>query len=546
MGFLMGWAVRGGNKRGRVGVIRVNVCKMKVHIVQHDVQTLGLEENLGWIEAELDSSQSKEALLTVFPACTVCGSPLYAAAEYMDVQKGAQVVLQRLIERSEHRAFIVGLPLQMQDKGLCNALVFVQNGAIRGVVTKKYLSVEEQRCFVRGEGVQVLDFHGQRIAIGFYEDLKELVKGHVEQPDMLICCGGQVFDYQKPYRIRYRMSKIVETLGVSLVYVNRVGGEGPYLFAGGSLAMNAAGEVLGQLPYFEEACQTVDMQLISAAEGDEKPEAVALVYKALVMGLRDYFRKNGLQKAVLGLSGGVDSALVCTLAVDALGAENVYGLLMPSQYSTDHSVADAEELAHNLGVGYDVVPIRGLFDGVREALKPVFGNRAEDVTEENMQARLRGLLVMSYANKFSALALNTTNRSEAAMGYGTLYGDSCGALAVIGDLYKTEVYQLCEYINRDGVRIPQHTIDKAPSAELRPGQKDSDSLPDYGELDAVLSLYLDEGLDEEEIVAEGHEAAVVSRVVRAVKRNEWKRLQFPPQLKVSPVSFGLDRRWPIS
>lgn len=518
---------------------------MNIHIVQHDVRTLAPEENLQWILAELDTPQSRDALLTVFPACTLCGAPLYAAAGYTDLQKRAQAALQELVARSEHRAFLVGLPLQIQDKGLCNAIVFVQNCAIRAIVTKKYLLPDEQRCFVRGEGVQVVQFHDQKIAIGFYEDLKELTKGHVEQPDMVVCCGCNVFDYQKPYRTHYRMTKIVELLNAGLVYVNRTGGEGPFLYAGGSLAMNAAGGVLMQLPYFEHACGTVDMQLMDTVE-DEKPEAVELVYKALVTGIRDYFRKNGLYRAVLGLSGGIDSALVATLAVDALGAENVHGLLMPSQYSTDHSVKDAEDLAHNLGMSYDIVPIRPVFDAFREALKPVFGDRAEDVTEENMQARVRGTLVMSYANKFGALALNTTNRSEAAMGYGTLYGDSCGSLAVIGDLYKTEVYQLSEWINRDGIRIPQNTIDKAPSAELRPGQKDSDSLPDYDLLDAILNLYLDESLCEDEIVDEGYDRETVQMVIRKVKQNEWKRLQFAPQLKVSPVSFGFDRRWPIS
>lgn len=518
---------------------------MNIHIVQHDVRTLAPEENLQWILAELDTPQSRDALLTVFPACTLCGAPLYAAAGYTDLQKRAQAALQELVARSEHRAFLVGLPLQIQDKGLCNAIVFVQNCAIRAIVTKKYLLPDEQRCFVRGEGVQVVQFHDQKIAIGFYEDLKELTKGHVEQPDMVVCCGCNVFDYQKPYRTRYRMTKIVELLNAGLVYVNRTGGEGPFLYAGGSLAMNAAGGVLMQLPYFEHACGTVDMQLMDTVE-DEKPEAVELVYKALVTGIRDYFRKNGLYRAVLGLSGGIDSALVATLAVDALGAENVHGLLMPSQYSTDHSVKDAEDLAHNLGMSYDIVPIRPVFDAFREVLKPVFGDRAEDVTEENMQARVRGTLVMSYANKFGALALNTTNRSEAAMGYGTLYGDSCGSLAVIGDLYKTEVYQLSEWINRDGIRIPQNTIDKAPSAELRPGQKDSDSLPDYDLLDAILNLYLDESLCEDEIVDEGYDRETVQMVIRKVKQNEWKRLQFAPQLKVSPVSFGFDRRWPIS
>lgn len=518
---------------------------MNIHIVQHDVRTMSPEENLQWILAELESEASKEALLTVFPACTLCGAPLYAAAGYTDLQKRAQSALQELVARSEHRAFLVGLPLQIQDKGLCNAIVFVQNCAIRAIVTKKYLLPDEQRCFVRGEGVQVIQFHDQKIAIGFYEDLKELMKGHVEQPDMVVCCGCQVFDYQKPYRTRYRMTKIVELLNAGLVYVNRTGGEGSLLYAGGSLAMNAAGGVLTQLPYFEDSCSTVDMQLVDTVE-DEKPEAVELVYKALVTGIRDYFRKNGLSRAVLGLSGGIDSALVATLAVDALGGENVHGLLMPSQYSTDHSVKDAEDLAHNLGMGYDIVPIRPMFDQFRESLKPVFDNRPEDVTEENLQARVRGTLVMAYANKFGAVALNTTNRSEAAMGYGTLYGDSCGSLSIIGDLYKTEVYQLSEWINRDEERIPRNSIEKAPSAELRPGQKDSDSLPDYDTLDAVLNLYLDESLCEDEIVEEGYDRDLVQTVIRKVKQNEWKRLQFAPQLKVSPVSFGLDRRWPIS
>lgn len=518
---------------------------MNIHIVQHDIRTAQPEENLKWILAELESPASRDALLTVFPACSLCGAPLFAAAGYTDLQKRAQASLQELVSASEHRAFLVGMPLQIQDKGLCNAIVFIQNGAIRAVVTKKYLLPDEQRCFTRGEGVQVIEFHGQRLAIGFYEDLKELSKGYIEQPDIVVCCGCNVFDYQKPYRTRYRMTKIVENLGASLVYVNRTGGEGPYLYAGGSLAMNAAGGVLCQFPYFEPACQTVDLQLLATVP-DHKPEAVELVYKALVMGLRDYFAKNGLQRAVLGLSGGIDSALVAVLAVDALGAANVHGLLMPSQYSTDHSLKDAEDLAHNLGMSYDIVPIKPLFDQFRLALNPLFADRAEDVTEENLQARIRGTLLMAYANKFSALVLNTTNRSEASMGYGTLYGDSCGALAVIGDLYKTEVYQLSQWINRDQVRIPQNSITKAPSAELRPGQKDSDSLPDYSILDAILNLYLDESLSEDEIVDQGYDRELVHSTIRKVCRNEWKRLQFAPQLKVSPFSLTLDRRYPIS
>lgn len=518
---------------------------MNIHIVQHDIVTNNPEANLQWILQELDTPASREALLTVFPACTLCGAPLYGSVAYTDLQKRAQAALQTLIGHSEHRAFLIGMPLQIQDKGLCNAIVFVQNGAIRGLVTKKYLGPDEQKYFVRGEGVQVIQYQEQQIAIGFYEDLKELTKSHVDQPDMVICCGCNVFDYNKPYRTRYRMHKIVEGLNASLVFCNRTGGEGSLLFAGGSLAMNAAGTVLCQFPYFQAHSATVDMQLMDAGP-DQKPEAVELVYNALVMGLRDYFGKCHQSRAVLGLSGGMDSAMVCLLAVDAIGAENVHGLLMPSQYSTDHSVQDAIDLAHNLGIGYDIVPIKPLFDTLRDTMRPVFGDRPEDVTEENMQARIRGTLVMSYANKFGAMALNTTNKSEAAMGYGTLYGDSCGGLSVIGDLYKTEVYELAEYVNRDGIRIPLNTIQKPPSAELRPGQKDTDSLPDYPTLDAILNLHIEEQLCQEEIVAEGYEEALVAQVLRKVKINEWKRLQFAPVLKVSPMTFGLDRRVPLT
>jgi NAD+ synthase (glutamine-hydrolysing) len=393
--------------------------------------------------------------------------------------------------------------------------------------------------------VYVIQYQEQSIAIGFYEDLKELSKSHLEQPDMVVCCGCNVFDYNKPYRIRYRMHKIVENLNASLVFVNRIGGEGSFLFAGGSMAMNAAGSVLCQFPYFEQHAQTVDLQLLEECD-DPKPEAVELVYKALIMGIRDYFRKNGMQRCVIGLSGGMDSAMVCALAAQALGPENVHGILMPSQYSTDHSVKDAVDLANNLGVKYDIVPIKPMFDTMRQCLKPLFGDRPEDVTEENLQARIRGTIVMAYANKFGAVMLNTSNKSEDAMGYGTLYGDCNGGISVIGDLYKTEVYELAEYINRNGEVIPQNTIDKAPSAELRPGQKDTDSLPEYALLDAILNLHIEEQMCFEEIVEEGYDPDVVRMVLRKVRLNEWKRMQCPPLLKVSPMSFNIDRKVPIS
>ncbi|MBQ9638668.1 MAG: NAD+ synthase [Bacteroidales bacterium] len=520
---------------------------MNIRIVQHDIVSANPEANGRWIAEELNTRESREALLTIFPACTLCGYPLFAAASYEDLQKRAQQVLQQLIAQSEHQAFIVGLPLQLQDSGLCNALVFVHNGAIRATITKKNLSHLEHRYFARGNGVQVVRYQDQEIAIGFYEDMKELERSaELQGVDAVVCCACNIFAADKPYSVRYRMVKLVEKLNASAVYVNRTGGEGSYLFAGGSLALGAAGTVLCQMPYFEEQSRSVDLQLIEPDANDSKPEQVELIYKALTTGVRDYFAKNGLKRAVLGLSGGIDSALVAALAVAALGADNVHGLLMPSQYSTDHSVQDAVDLARNLGMKYDIVPIADMFETLRGTMKPLFGDRPEDVTEENMQARIRGIIVMSYANKFGALALNTTNKSEAAMGYGTLYGDSCGALGVIADLYKTDVYELSNWINRNGELIPQHTIDKAPSAELRPGQKDSDSLPDYEVLDSILEMHIEGGLSAEEIVAEGFDRELVETVVRKTKSNEWKRLQFPPQLRVSTAAFGLDRRVPIS
>ncbi len=484
-------------------------------------------------------------MLTVFPANTLCGYPLFSSIVYTDLQKQVQAALQECIQRSEHRAFIIGLPLHVQDRGLCNALVFVQNKAIRGIITKKYLNVDEQKYFVRGEGVQIIQYKNQKIAIGFYEDLKELTKAHTDQPDLIICCGCNVFDYNKPYRTRYRMHKIVENLNTSLVYVNRIGGEGSYLFAGGSMALNAAGNVLCQFPYFKEYSESVDLQLIESKDS-KKPEVVQLVYDALIMGIREYFQKNNLKKAILGLSGGIDSALVATLTVAALGKENVKGILLPSEYSSEHSVNDAITLSKNLGIEYEIISIQSIFSEMKKTLSPVFYGLPEDVTEENMQARIRGILLMSIANKTGAILLNTTNKSEAAVGYGTLYGDSCGALAVIGDLYKTEVYELSEWINRNFEIIPKNTIDKAPSAELRPEQKDTDSLPDYSELDAILTMLIEEEMCFDEICDEGFEPTVIRKVLNLVKSNEYKRLQFAPVLKISPMTFSIDRRVPIS
>jgi NAD+ synthase (glutamine-hydrolysing) len=277
----------------------------------------------------------------------------------------------------------------------------------------------------------------------------------------------------------------------------------------------------------------------------EKKEEIELIHDAIVRGIKDYFQKSGFKKAVLGLSGGIDSAVVAALAARALGHENVLGILMPSQFSSDHSIADAEVLAKNLGIQHHLVPIKNIFQSYSNELSHLFKGLKEDLTEENLQARIRGVLLMAVSNKFGNILLNTSNKSEAAVGYGTLYGDMCGGISVIGDVYKTQVYKLAHYINKEKELIPLNTIEKAPSAELRPDQKDSDSLPDYDVLDKILNLYVEKSISKDEIIQMGYELSLVERITGLVNRNEYKRYQTPPILRVSPKAFGMGRRMPI-
>jgi NAD+ synthase (glutamine-hydrolysing) len=307
------------------------------------------------------------------------------------------------------------------------------------------------------------------------------------------------------------------------------------------------GSVFDRMPLFVEYLRVYDLDAVLRGGGSPLPEPdrMAEVHDALVMGIRDYFAKLGLRSAILGLSGGIDSAVVAALAARALGPEHVIGLLLPSRYSSGHSVEDARQLAVNLGIRHEVLPIEPAHRAMIDLLDPWFHGLAPDIAEENLQARIRGMALMAFSNKFGHVLLNTTNKSEMAVGYGTLYGDLCGGLSVIGDLLKTEVYELAAYINRDGERIPGNTISKPPSAELRPDQKDTDSLPEYDVLDPVLRLYIEERLGPEEIVALGHDPALVHRVLGMVNRNEFKRFQTAPVLRVSPKAFGMGRRMPI-
>ena len=346
-----------------------------------------------------------------------------------------------------------------------------------------------------------------------------------------------------------------------VVYVNQVGGQTELIFDGGSMVVDDRGEVVAALKEFEEDFYIYEMQNANCKMQNAKiithsitqsfnhsilsADTIRLIHSALVLGIRDYFGKMGFSKAILGLSGGIDSAVTLVLAARALGNGNVRAVLLPSQFSSDHSIADAVLLAENLGIQHDIIPIEDAFRSVEKSLQPQFAGLPFNLAEENIQARIRAVILMALSNKFGYILLNTSNKSEAAVGYGTLYGDMCGGLSVLGDVYKTQVYELATFINKDEEIIPRNSILKPPSAELRPGQKDSDSLPDYSILDKILFRYIEQRTGPNELIAEGFDESVVKRVLKLVNTNEYKRYQTPPILRVSPKAFGMGRRMPI-
>ena len=475
--------------------------------------------------------------------------------------------LDVIAERCHDIPVLVGCPVPNTVEGqkpLFNAAVFLHQGR-RQVFCKKHIGAnplfDERDYFQPAVGDErLLELDGHRIAVVIGDDLSNqgadplLMENRIDaftglHPDMVVALAASAFDYTMP---RYRCDTLRQTVlkhELPLVVVNQVGAHSHLLFDGGSMAFASNGHIDTALPYFKEEVRLVDTEFLTffrtAEDRIEIPEKMALIHDALVMGIHDYFNKMNFKDAVIGLSGGLDSALVTYFAAKALGPEHVRVVLLPSQFSTDHSVTDAEDLAKKLGVAYDTVPIKPVYDSFMASLDPVFQGRPFDVTEENLQARIRGVILMAVSNKFGNVLLNTSNKSEAAVGYGTLYGDMCGGLSVIGDVYKTEAYALARYINKVEEIIPWHTITKAPSAELRPDQKDSDSLPEYDVLDKILYLYIEESRSAEEIIAQGFEDAIVRRVIRMVNRNEFKRKQVAPILRVSPRAFGTERVIPI-
>ncbi len=444
-----------------------------------------------------------------------------------------------------------------------NAAAWLERGGVVRRIWKTLLPTydvfDERRYFEPGENTEPVLWNGWRIGVTICEDIwndESLERPFYERDpveeltaqgiDLLLNLSASPYHLGKPAQRRELLSGVARTAKVPVIYCNSVGGNDQLVFDGHSLVADAAGNIRVELPGFVESCRVIDPFTGGPAmAGIAVENPPAQLYQALVLGLRDYVTKCGFSTVCLGLSGGIDSALTAAIAAEALGPQAVHGLTMPSGYSSAGSVDDSLALARNLGIGCDVVPIGEAFEAVKAAMRPVFAGRAEDVTEENMQARIRGLLLMALSNKDGRLLLTTGNKSELAVGYCTIYGDMCGGLAVISDLPKVRVYEVARWLNREREIIPWNTIDKAPSAELRPDQKDQNTLPPYEVLDAILELYVEQQLSTDEIIGRGFEEHIVRWIQRRVDLNEWKRHQAAPGLRVTSKAFGIGRRMPI-
>ena len=444
-----------------------------------------------------------------------------------------------------------------------NAAAWLEKGEIKAKFWKTLLPTydvfDERRYFEPGESCEPFVWNGKRIGVTICEDI--WTEDYLQRPfydrdpveelaakgvDLVINLSASPYHLGKPENRRIMLGDVAREHGVPVVYCNSLGGNDQLVFDGHSLVVDGCGDVVAQMGGFADECRVVDVFAGGEVESEIlETEDAEQLYDALVLGLRDYAHKCGFTTVCLGLSGGIDSALTAVIAADALGAENVFGLTMPSPYSSRGSVDDSFDLAEKIGIHCQEVSISDSFSAVKAAMAPVFEGKGEDVTEENMQARLRGLFLMALSNKDNHLLLTTGNKSELAVGYCTIYGDMCGGLAVISDLPKTKVFEVSRWVNRETERIPWNTIEKPPSAELRPDQKDQDTLPEYDVLDAILELYVEQQLGAEEIVAHGFEESLVRWIQRRVDLNEWKRQQAAPGLRVTSKAFGMGRRMPI-
>ena len=564
---------------------------MKIYVAQQNYHIGNFTLNRDKMIQAVEDGRKAGADLIVFSELSVCGYPPRDFLEFEDFMQQTEKTIQEIAQHSHGIGIIVGAPTpnpQPEGKNLLNSALLLYNGNIQGIVSKSLLPnydvFDEYRYFEPAYSWNCIEFMGKKLAITICEDIwnlgdnplyrvcpmDELMK---QKPDLMINLSASPFDYDHDEDRKEVIRLNVKKYKVPMIYCNAVGAQTEIVFDGGSLVCADNAVIAAEMKYFEEDYLLVDTEKLAGQQGTSdatgqhlmtadmrvaktddpdtiiayltKENNIAQVKAALVLGIRDYFSKMGFTKAILGSSGGIDSAVVLTLAVEALGKDNVTAVLMPSGFSSSHSVDDAVALSQQLGNPYHVVPIQPVYEALLGSLDPLFSGTAFGLAEENIQSRSRGNILMAIANKFGHILLNTSNKSELATGYGTLYGDMAGGLSVIGDLYKTQVYALAQYLNSQEEIIPVHILTKAPSAELRPNQKDSDSLPDYDVLDRILYLYIERRKGLADIIAAGFDGALVKRALKLVNASEYKRNQFCPIIRVSTKAFGVGRRFPI-
>lgn len=554
---------------------------MKIFLAQQNYHIGNFESNAKKIIDAITSAKAQGGDLIVFSELSMCGYAPRDFLEFEDFINKSYAAIDTIKDHADTIAVLIGAPdknLIKEGKDLFNAAYLLHEKEIKAIVHKtclpNYDVFDEYRYFEPAYDWHIIPFKGKRLAVTICEDIwnlgdnplyricpmDELMK---QQPDVMINLSASPFDYTHDEDRKATIKANVTKYKLPLFYCNAVGSQTEIVFDGASLVFDKDANLCGSMPMFEEALQSfilnddgsIDAPVIEPASrvpdkelepwGLDENLNIKQVHDAIVLGIKDYFAKMGFSKAILGSSGGIDSAVTLALACTALGHQNVRAVLMPSQFSTAHSVNDAEQLSLNLKNPYDIIPIENIYKSFLEELKPVFKELPFSIAEENIQSRSRGNLLMAIANKFGYILLNTSNKSELATGYGTLYGDMAGGLGVLGDCYKLQVYALAKYINQNKEIIPANIITKPPSAELRPGQKDSDSLPDYEILDKILYQYIERRKGPNEIKALGFDAALVDRILKMVNINEYKRNQFCPIIRISPKAFGVGRRVPI-
>jgi NAD+ synthase (glutamine-hydrolysing) len=554
---------------------------MKIFLAQQNYHIGNFESNTKKIIDAIEQAKAGNGDIIVFSELSVCGYPPRDFLEFEDFIRKCYAAVDQIREHADNIAVIVGAPDRntvKEGKDLFNAAYFLYNKEVKAIVHKTLLPTydifDEYRYFEPAYEWNVVEFKGRKIALTVCEDIWNLGdnplyricpmdKLMLQQPDLMINISASPFDYTHDEGRKAIIKANVTRYKLPMFYCNAVGSQTEVVFDGASLVYDKEANLCGRLPLFQESLQgftlnedgSIREQMIEPANAASDSEIIPptlepelhidRVHDAIVMSIRDYFSKMGFTKAIIGSSGGVDSAVTIALACRALGPGNVRSVLLPSEYSTGHSVEDAEMLSRALESPYDIIPIRDIYEAFLGALKPIFKDLPFSIAEENLQSRTRGNLLMAIANKFGYILLNTSNKSELATGYGTLYGDMAGGLGVLGDCYKLQVYALAKYINREKAVIPENILSKPPSAELRPDQKDSDSLPAYELLDQVLYQYIERRQGPGEIKAQGFDAALVDRVLKMVNINEYKRNQFCPIIRISPKAFGVGRRVPI-